>query len=241
MIVQDLIKASMRKIGVLSSGETPESARLTEALGALQVMLRSWASKRILVFGSTKESFTLVSGKNSYTWGVSGDITTTRPHQILGAFVRDSGGMDYPVGIISEGIYRSIQVKTITGRPCYLFYHPLYPQSVIYLYPTPQDAETMWIDSLKPFTETSSFSLVTDTIAFPLNYEEALVYNLAIRIAPEFGAIVPAETVAIARSSFNDLVALNASNQMETIPIDQFLPIDYSIGYMKRYNINTDR
>src|SRR3972149_6453264 len=182
MIVSTLIKSAMRKAGVLSSGETPEASREAEVLEALQIMLRSWAQKRILVFASIKESFSLVSTQSLYTWGTGGNITTTRPHQVIGAFIRDSGGTDHPIGIISEGQYRVISSKATAGQPEYLFYHPLYPLGAIYLYPTPQDIETMWLESLKPFTETSSFGTVADTLSFPPNYEEAIKYNLAIRI-----------------------------------------------------------
>jgi len=235
MIVQDLIKAGMRKAGVLSYGETPESSRLTDGLQALQLMLRNWASKRIRVFASAKESFNLVSSKYIYTWGPGGDITTTRPHQILGAFVKDSGGTDHPIDVIPEGWYRGISLKTITGRPQFLFYHPLYPVAAIYLHPIPNLTETMWVDSLKPFTEISSFATLADTIAFPPNYEEALIYNLAIRIAPEYGVSLSAETVGIAKSSYNDLVSLNSSNQVEAVNLSQLMPTVE--GVRPTYNI----
>ncbi len=234
MIVSTLIRSAMRKAGVLSSGETAETTREAEALEALQVMLRSWAQKRILVFASTKESFSLVSTQSLYTWGPSGNITTTRPHQLLGAFIRVSG-TDYPVEIISEGRYRDISSKATAGRPEYLFYHPLYPLGAIYLYPTPQDIETMWLESMKPFAETSSFGTVADMISFPANYEEPIVYGLAIRIAPEYGVQMSAEAVAIAKESYDSLIILNASNQVE--PISLSLPVD---TYGSGYNILTD-
>jgi len=229
MIVSTLIKSAMRKAGVLSSGETPETARQAEALEALQSMLRSWASKRILVFASIKESFSLVPTQSLYTWGVGGDIATTRPHQVIGAFVRDSGALDHPVRIVSEGEYRSISAKATAGRPEYLFYHPLYPLGAIYLYPTPQDVEVMHLESMKPFTETSSFATVADTIAFPPNYEEPIIYNLAIRIAPEYGVSMSAEAVRVATDGYDALVILNASNQVE--PIRVSLPIGGNGGY----------
>jgi len=229
MIVSDLIKASMEQIGVLSTGETPTTEVYTIMLQAFQVMLRSWAQKRILVFASIKESFTLVATQSLYTWGTGGNITTTRPHQVLGAFVRDSTNTDHSVDIISEGEYRNISSKATTGRPEYLFYHPLYPQGAVYVYPTPQDIEAMHLESLKPFTETSSFTAVTDTLAFPPNYEEPLIYNLAIRIAPKYGVRVSAETAKVASESFDALVVLNASNQVEPISIS--LPISGRGGY----------
>ena len=235
MTVAEVIKAAMRKAGVISFGETPETDRYSEALQALQSMLRSWASRRIYVFASNHESFPLVAAKASYSWGTGGNITTSRPYQILGAVVRDSSSQDYPLEIISEGEYRNICAKTTQGRPEYAFYHPLFPLAYLYLFPTPDATETVWIDSLKPFTEASSFSAITDTISFPGNYEEPIIYNLAIRIAPEMGASIPPEVSVIARDSLKELQSLNAANQISTASLHLEIPVGF---HNSTYDIN---
>jgi len=235
MLVSTLINASLRKIGGLSSGETPETARQTEALEALQSMLRSWSSLKIRVFASVKESFILVPGTASYSWGIGGIISTARPNTLIGGFVRDSGDTDHPIIILSEGVYRILSLKVLVGRPTAVFYHPLYPEGYLYVYPVPEEAEVMWIDSLKPFTEASSFATVNDTLAFPPNYEEAIIYNLAIRLAPEYGKNVSAEVIVIADKSLRDLITLNAANQVE--PVFIVVPGD---SVWNRYSIQTD-
>jgi hypothetical protein len=232
MVVQDLIKSSLRKLGVIASGEPVPVDMLSDSLEALQVMLRLWASKRLIVYASTRESFSLVSGTTAYTWGTGGTITTARPNAVIGAFVRDSGNQDHPIEIISEGQYRLLQDKSGQGRPSRMFYNPLYPLGYLYAYPTPQDVETVWIDSMKPFTETSSFDSISSTLSFPPNYEEALVYNLGIRIAPEFGKTVSAEVAAIAKDSYEAITTLNSGNQVE--PVSLSLPV----GGVGTYDIN---
>ena len=87
----------------------------------------------------------------------------------------------------------------------------------------------MWVDSLKPFTETSSFDALTSTLAFPPNYEEPIVYNLAVRIAPDFGKSISVEIAAIASDGYDNLVTLNSGNQVE--PINLTLPIGGSSAY----------
>lgn len=235
MIVSQLIKTSLRKIGALSAGEDIVGGVSDDLLQALQVMLRSWAQNRILVYASKRESFTLIPGQALYTWGSGGNITTARPHTILDAFIRDAGGTDMYIDIISENKYNNISTKSSGGRPGYLFYHPEYPLGNIYFYPTPNVSDTVWINSLKPFTETSSFENVDQTIAFPPNYEEALIYNLAIRIAPEMGITAPSETLFMAEKSYSDLIGLNSANAIESIRPS--LPF-FGSGYGGRYNIN---
>jgi hypothetical protein len=95
MQVQDIIKASMRKLSLYASGETPSVNELNDGLSALQLMLRTWASRRLLVFASTKENVTLVPGQYLYTWGTDGDINTTRPSQLLGCYITDSEGVTH--------------------------------------------------------------------------------------------------------------------------------------------------
>ncbi len=232
MIVSDLIASAMRKLGLLESGGVPTSAESADALEALQVMLRSWASEKINVFSSVHETHTLVAGTSSYTWGVGGAINTLRPNQVIGVSILDGSGITHPVDIISEGQYRNISTKTTISRPNSLFAQYAFPYITLYLYPVPDTAETLNLDSLKPFTETSSFTATTDTIQVPVNYEEPIIYNLAIRIASEFGKEIPREVVEIARKSFNRITIRNASNYVE--PISLNLPVNLAGGY----NIN---
>ncbi|QGH73447.1 MAG: tail adaptor [Podoviridae sp. cty5g4] len=234
MLVSDLIRASLRKIGAISLGETVSVDKNTEALQALQAMLRAWSQKRILVYATTKESFTLIPNQNSYTWGLGADINTTRPHKVLAAFIRDANGLDCSVSIISDGTYMDIASKSATSRPHYLNYNPTYPYSTIYLYPSPAIAEVLWLTSLKPFTETSSFADIGDTISFPPNYEEAIIYNLAMRLCSESQISPPAEVREIAGTSYGELIILNASLAVE--PATVLLPAGGK--HSRVYNIN---
>ncbi|MCC7570623.1 packaged DNA stabilization gp4 family protein [Candidatus Micrarchaeota archaeon] len=223
---------SLRKIGALSSGETIETARQAEALQALQVMLRGWSSQSINIFVATKEDITLIGGVGSYTWGSGGDIATTRPNQVISAYLL-SGSTTSRIEIIDEGKYRRITDKTVSGTPSLLLYRPSYPLGQIFLFPVPSSAFTLVSYSYKEFTETGSFALTTDTMALPAVYQEAVIYNLALRLAPEYGKTASSDVRSVAETSFMDLVNLNAANQIETVTLG--LPIgfkytDYAIN-----------
>jgi len=236
MLVSNLISASLRKIGALSSGETIETTRQAEALTALQSMLRSWGAVSSNVFATVKESHTLTAGTGVYTWGSGGDISTARPNQVTGAYILEGGTTTHPVDIITEGTYRGISGKTTTGLPYSLFFYPSYPLASIYLYPVPDSAYVLYLDSYKPFTETSSFALTTDTISFPSYYEEPIIYNLAVRLAPEYGRSVSSEVGAIAKSSLDALINANVSGRVEQI----YIHVPASAPYGARYSINSD-
>ncbi len=87
---------------------------------------------------------------------------------------------------------------------------------------------------MKPFTEVSSFDDIASILSFPPNYEEPIIYNLAVRMAPEFGKTISAEVAAIAASGLEGLIQLNSGNQVEPIGLNGMLPISMA----GRYDIN---
>ena len=63
--------AALLMIGV-ASAEQPISAFMAEhALGALNSMLDSWSTEKLLVFTRPKIPLVLVPGRATYTWGIS--------------------------------------------------------------------------------------------------------------------------------------------------------------------------
>ncbi len=219
MLVSDIIKSAFRKCGVYASGETPTTNEYADALLALQMMLRRWASKRILVYSSTYTSLALESGTASYTWGPSGDILGLRPQELISAVLTLSDGTSKILEKISEWQYLSITEKTTQDEPSSVFYKPTYPNGTLYFYPTPSSALTVSLENLQPFTETSSFTAITDTLQLPTNYEEAAVYGLAVRIASEYGKTITPEIAGLSQSAYNDLISSNANTTVNPVSV----------------------
>lgn len=208
-----LIAASLRKIGIITSDASIEQ----DAFSDMKRMLEIWSINQIAVPASTENNFALAPGTSTYTMGTAGTASTVRAKKILSAFVRDSGGYDHPVNIITENEYNSIPFKTNRGRPYLLFYDPKYAVGVINLYYTPNAIETMYIESLQLL---QSLANVTTTITLPGDYEEAIIYNLAIRLAPEHEVPIPAEVSVLAQASMDNIGILNAASQMGPVSLD---------------------
>lgn len=225
--VSQLIKASYANIGVgdIESGLSP--ALMEQGFNSLNGMLGAWGRKRLIIRGIVSESFPLVVAQSVYTIGVGGNFDTSWPFQILDAYIRDNNGIDYPVNIITREQYNSISVKTVDGRPEYLYYDPQYPTGVIRLYYVPDATDTLFIDSQKVIT---SFSDVDSSITLPPEYEEALEYNLSLRLAPKTNNPVPPEVAMLASSSFGVI---------NTQPVD---PAKFDGAFATRgvYNIYAD-
>jgi len=203
MNAQDMIKSSMRLLGLIEVGETPPGDELQDALSAFNTMLDGWSTKRHAIYARTDEGFTLTASTGSYSMGTN----TTRAIKIEDAFIRDDNNVDTKLILITKERYNDLALKSTEGRPQYLMYDPQYSLAEIHLYPVPDKAYTLYTDSWKAL---SSVSTLTTTIAFPPGYERAFKYNLAIEIAAEFGAPIPPSIALIADSSMNSLASINA-------------------------------
>jgi hypothetical protein len=216
MTVQELIKASLRLIGAIATGETPTDAELQDGMSALNLLIKGWSNKAHLVYYETEDTHTLVSGTSQYTIGSGATINTTRPIKIIRAFVQ-VGNIDYPLDIIGEQQYREIGIKTYSATPGWLYYNPGYANGEINLYPA--GSGTLYLYSKKVLT---TYTALTTSISEPEGLERAMKYNLAIELAPEYGVEPSGAVIKVAEESRADIEALNASNQVQPVKIEMF-------------------
>lgn len=218
---QTLIKASLRAINAIATGETPTAAEMAEALEAMKIMLRSWSGNTIMVYTISQDTLAL-TGASSYTIGSGGDCDTEWPTEIKGAVVDEQ----YNLTLIGERRYRSLARESYSV-PTYLYYNPDYPLGVLYLYGT--GGASMVIDSLKALTDPTT---LTTSVAFPTSYDAAIKWNLALELAPEYGKDPSALVVKNAIDSKKTIMSKNAMNQANAADL-------HHIGRpYQHYNIN---
>lgn len=205
--VAETVKAALRLIGVIATGETPSGEEQADAISTLNDMLEQWALSRLMVYDYTPESFSLVASTASYTIGSGGTLNTTRPLAIETAFIRRAGtSTDYPLALIANAEYRSISQKTSEGVPSFLYYEGSNPLGTIYLYPTPDAAHTLHLTTRKQFT---AYSSGATSIAVPPGYAMAIKYNLALMLSVEYGVTPSPLLVQIARDTKAEIKRLN--------------------------------
>lgn len=182
--VLDIINAAGRLIGVIRKGEAFTADEANDGLSALNSMLSSWSNESLHIYARTWENFPLSGGIDTYTIGTGQTFNTVRPIYIVNAYVRN-GGVDYPLQAITDEQYQDIQFKSIQSTwPLYYNYDNGYPVAKLRFYWVPSTDSTFYMLSEK---QLNTFNAVTDTYDMPPGWEEALRYNLAIRMAPEFG------------------------------------------------------
>lgn len=133
----DIIKLSLKDIGVLDENETPSAALMFDSLATLNQMLAMWALEKAYVYASQTITFN-ATGAQSYTIGTGGVINVEAPQSIDSAFYT-VGSYDHKIDNILNTFdeYLDIPVKSTNGYPDYLYYNPAHPLGTIYVYPVP--------------------------------------------------------------------------------------------------------
>lgn len=184
-----LIQDSMRLVGALEAGETPEAQEINDASRALNMMMKYLHAKNGLPLWMKREqSITLVDDQRQYTLGPTGDVVMDRPMRLLKVIRRDSSDNDIELHKLSQDEYWEQTPKTINGTPNSYFYDPQLTNGVLNVWPVPGTTEatefTLQILYLKPIDDMDS---ATDDFEIPQEWYEVLKYGLALRLAPEYG------------------------------------------------------
>ncbi len=203
---RDIVRRSMQKIGALVKSEAPSADEAVDGLAALNGMISSWGNNPLSVFSRTLENFAL-NGSQSYTIGSGGNFNTTRPLNIISAYVRE-GITDYKINIVDDMRFAGFTTKSTEGIPNFLNYTNSYPLGVIRLYPVPSSAYTLYLLSEKPLSE---FATLDTDVSLPAGWERALIYNLALELAPEYSQKPDAYLVKVASESLGLLRSRVAS------------------------------
>lgn len=179
--VLELIRAALNTTNVLFDGEDPDANTAKAALFQLNSMLDTWTADSLAVYAERNDLFTLVPGQAIYTVGPTGDWVMPRPVEIVAAQTRISSTIEYPLQIVSNNEYNAIRVKGLTNSIQYVMGAQYgYPNAIVSFYPTPSTINPVRITSRIHF---ASLSNMTEIVDLPPGYQEAIVYNLAHRIA----------------------------------------------------------
>ena len=217
MTAQEIVEASLMELGILVAGDSPNTADLAWCLGKLNRFLNTLSADGLNLHYRVNESFSLVAGTPNYEIGDGATWDTVRPNVIEQAFIRDSNNHDHPVEVRPIFEYWLITSKTSQSRPKELFYAYAVPNGIIYLYYTPNSSESLHIVSQKLLTTYANANI---EVVLPVEYEDTLVLNLAIRIAPRYGIATSKELNLAAKETYNNLKARNLVSQMRIVPVN---------------------
>ncbi len=226
--VGDLIRAAMGKLVVIGTQETLTDADMQTGLDAINGLLDSWWTQSLAVYTIEQQNFPITANVGTYAIGPGQTWNATRPVRIVNAFARYLN-VDYPVKPIDRVQYDGIPYKTAGGIPLVLFYDRSYPTGNITLYPVPNVAMDLYLDT---FAQIQEFTAYTDPINLPPGYARALIFNLAVELADDYGKPVTPNIQRQADLSLGNLKRLNRQ--------DQILRYDSALLVNSPYNVYSD-
>lgn len=209
----DIIKRSMRLLGVYAIGETPSADESADALTALNALVTSLPPQ--FIYAQTLDTIALTANTANITVGPSGTTITERPVEVLPASYITYQNVSYPLKVATLQDYNEVPFKTNTGIPVAIWPLMTMPNAAITFYPIPFAAMTLNLWSNKQVT---TFPALTTVLTLPQGYERALAYMLAIDIAPEYDRDPNATVIQMANQARKNLKRTNTQIPMLQMP-----------------------
>jgi hypothetical protein len=190
MTAQDLITSALVLSGALAQGETPNASDAQDAFVRLNRMVSGWANQRLTIFVTTRNVYALVANQQTYTIGSGANFNQARPIWISYAgliLTSPTPDVEIPLEVLTIKDWWLQSVKDLTSTlPTALYYNPTFPSSgvtagmgQIIFWPIPTQVNDV---ALYTPTQLAEFATLSTDYALPPGYEDALEYNLAVRL-----------------------------------------------------------
>lgn len=206
----DLVRRSLKLLGVLAPGESLTAADSTDGIVSLNRLFGTWANERLLVHGVRRSTHTLTPGLSPHLMSPSGStgFAVARPVRIEGAgIIRVGQTTETPVEVLSDAQYKAIGDKATSGAvPTRLWVEWTTPSAKLWMWPVPTTAATLVLYTWSRIAEV----LAADDVFFPDGYDNALEHALALQLAPMYG-VEPSGTLL--NNAAEALAAIQRTNQ----------------------------
>jgi hypothetical protein len=178
-----IITAALEEIGVAAAGQTISAEDSATCLAALNTLADAMLTSPQYAYTNTTVTASLPAATTSLTIGVAQSLNTARPVRLEhGCFVT-SGGIDYPLTVISEAQYNAIEDKDLSGSwPSVCFYDTGSPTGNVYFWPTGACTVSLLVQ-----TQVSQWATAATDVTLPPGYQRFFQFALMEEVAGKFG------------------------------------------------------
>lgn len=179
LTAREIITEAFQTAKVIAAGETPTADELEDGERKLNLMLKSWGSKEHLWIK---------------TEGTQALTATTASYAITGArrmlsVRRRTSSIDTPMNELSREEYYDLPTKSATGTPVSWYFDPQRSTRTLYIWPAASTAvaanTTLYFTYLRVIEDIDALENDPDV---PQEWLEALIYNLAAKLALAYGS-----------------------------------------------------
>jgi hypothetical protein len=216
------IASAMRKLNVLAKGQTPDAEDLENGTIAFNALIAEFRALGMPLWARATYSFSPTLNDVSYNIGVGQTLNTPYPINMLQAYRLDSGQTTHiPMEIVPDYNFNTFPSSS-GGMPIQLTYQPKVNMGVIKLWPTPDASALLSTITIIYQRPTEYVISASDTLDVPEEWTNALIYQLAVRLASEWGISLPDRQML--KKEADDILDLVLENGTEQASL--FLQVD---------------
>lgn len=181
-----LAQQILRKLAVLSEGQTPSTQNYSDCQDAINNTIAQFRTLGMPLWARVEYTFTPTT--SSYNIGESQTLNTVFPVKLIQAY-RTENNTRIDMDLVSKEEF-NILPSSSTGTPLKVSYQPYINYGTIYLWPTPTSTNTATI-TLVYQRPLQYFTASTETFDMPEEWYDALIYAVAVKLSPEWTIPLP--------------------------------------------------
>jgi hypothetical protein len=211
----DIMDATLRKLGVNIQGGTADATQQTEMILALNMMAKRFFTLGMPFYREVSYPITnFTAGFPAYQINTDASPPISGLWNVYQAFlVHTSDLHEIPLRVVSREEYHNYINKYDTALPTQVSLSADGQTAYFYMCPDTNTADN-YTAILYGYQQEETYTAGSDTIVFPMEWSEALVYGLCVRMAPEYGLSLEQTSVlkTMAKEALDD--AINWNPQM---------------------------
>ena len=162
------------------------------------------------ISGQTIGFLTVTTDATAGTTVYIGGPKIGRPLEIIEARIRNADGLDTPLFVYSRNEYMGMSDKTTKGNVNQIYLDPQFGNAKLYTWQACDDVQNRIMMTTRRMI--SDFDSTSNTGELPPECLEAVIYNLAMRVAPEFKKVPDEQVLFMAMDSKAKLKGMNKDN-----------------------------
>ena len=212
-----ICETALRLLGVAAAEQPIDAFMADAALDALNTLIDSWATEKLLTYTRPHYALTLEPGRRTYSWGfvpgegVPADISAPAPVRLEIAMLNIGGSpaQEWPLKILTQAEYEEgIELKDLQSTyPAYAYLAASQPYHILALYPVPDAPYTL---RLLPWQAHSPYTHWDHVLEWPNGYGRAMIWNLACDLGPQYSIEPTPALLRTAEQSKRAIYPVNA-------------------------------
>jgi hypothetical protein len=223
---RDIIKDALTEIGVYQPGETISADDYALGLLRFQNQLDAWAADMLTLNVFDRATYTIPASSNTFTIGPTGTLIRQRPVwvQAVNYVVPGSSPpVEVPMGPMDDDSYANLSIKTLASSlPTQYYFNATMPDATMFVWPTPTQNVQLYL--YLP-TAIGQPATLNSSVTGPPGYQEAFMYQLALRLCNPFGRKIPDALPKLATEAYARMKRPNTEPGL--LAVDQALVPSY--------------